>query len=170
MASGLPSMPGASSMASGLPSMPADPRQSTSKSENALLKSNEMFATQSSGSSIPDWLMKKLVSTNNAATPPRKQRAPVTPPTTQIPLYPTSMNVQRSRGQLASFGMLSPHYYTRAPQFIPCFMVGVPVAGFSPCFPRVILLCVVMLWVPCCDVCYDFRMKTIRFVSTFSCL
>lgn len=107
MASGLPSMP-ARSIPSGLPSMPADPRQSTSsKSENTLLKSNEMFAsnTQSSGSSIPDWLMKKLVNTNNAATPPRKQRAPVTPPTTQIPLYPTSMNVQRPGGQLASFGM-----------------------------------------------------------------
>ena len=135
MASRLTSMPAASSMASGLPSMPADPRPSTSKSENTLLKSNEMFATQSSGSSIPDWLMKKLVSTNNAAPPPRKQRAPVTPPTTQIPLYPTSMNVQRPGGQLASFGMLSPHYYTRAPQFIPGFMLLFYFPFFFSCCP-----------------------------------
>ena len=102
--------------------MPTDQRPSTSKSKNTLLKSNEMFA--SSGSSIPDWLMKKLVSTNNAATPPRKQRAPVTPPTTQIPLYPTTMNVQRPGGQLASFGMLSPNHYTRAPRFLSRFIVG----------------------------------------------
>lgn len=141
MASRLPSMPAASSMASGLPSMPADPRPSTSKSENTLLKSNEMFATQSSGSSIPDWLMKKLVSTNNAAPPPRKQRAPVTPPTTQIPLYPTSMNVQRPGGQLASFGMLSPHYYTRAPQFIPGFMLlfFFPFFSCCPCMCRYVM-------------------------------
>ena len=140
--------------------MPADSQPSTSKSENTLLKSNEMLAskTQSSGSSIPDWLMKKLVSTNNAATQPRKQRAPVTPPTTQIPLYPTSMNVQRPGGQLASFGMLSPHYYTRAPQFLSRFIVGSVLLIFY--FFCVILLCVFTFWVSCCDVRYDFRMNT----------
>ena len=46
----------------------------------------------------------------------------------------------------------------RAPEFAPGFWWGTCCSLFL--FSWVVLLCVFMFWVPCCDVCYDFHIKT----------
>jgi hypothetical protein len=58
-----------------------------------------------------------------------------------------------------SYKMAETTYPSRAHEFTRCALVGCLLFIFFVFW--VVLLCVFTFWVPCCDVCYDFRIKTI---------
>ena len=60
---------------------------------------------------------------------------------------------------LIIFINMSNYYSSRAPEFTPgfCFLVGSVLLIFVV---LCVLLCFCTFWVSCCDVSYDFRIKT----------
>ena len=64
---------------------------------------------------------------------------------------------------------LQPFDHSRAPKFTPGFMVGFVLLIFLVFC--VVLFCIFTFSVSCCDIRYDFRIKSdVRFVFTSSCL